>query len=303
MIVRVASILPNIAESNLPVMSHNEAKLPRPRIEIFNLGSAAANTLHGQQAFKLENVEILWCKHGVGTIEADGKSNPVSGQQIYCFLPGQLRKFQLDHSASGYYLSFSPDSLYLAPNLKEMMSSFEESILNMQLLSFRADESMQEQLEEIVRKMQRECESNLWMRSEVLSGLLNVFMIYLSRELGIGGHTLIVSREGEIARKFMTMLKQQFITRKKVADYADALSVTPNYLNSAIKKVTGFTASYQIHKLIILEAKRRMLYSDCSLKEIAFDLGFDNQAHFSKFFKSKTGMNFTRFKHSLADAV
>lgn len=285
-------------------MSHNEAKSPSgPRVEIYTLGSAAVNTLHHQQAIKLENVEILWCKRGTGTIEADGRINTITGQQIYCFLPGQLRKFQLDDTAQGYYLSFPPDSLYLAPNLKEMMSSFEESILNMQLLSFRADESMQGELEEIVRKMKRECENNLWMRSEVLSGLLNVFMIYVSRELDLGGHSQIVSREGEIARKFMTMLKQQFITRKKVADYADALSVTPNYLNSAVKKVTGFTASYQIHKLVILEAKRRMLYSDCSLKEIAFDLGFENQAHFSKFFKSKTGMNFTRFKLSMAETV
>ena len=285
-------------------MSHNEAKSPSgPRVEIYTLGSTAVNTLRHQQAIKLENVEILWCKRGAGIIEADGKINTITGQQIYCFLPGQLRKFQLDDTAKGYYLSFPPDSLYLAPNLKEMMSSFEESIFNMQLLSFRADESMQEELEEIVRKMKRECENNLWMRSEVLSGLLNVFMIYVSRELDLGGHSQIVSREGEIARKFMTMLKQQFITRKKVADYADALSVTPNYLNSAVKKVTGFTASYQIHKLVILEAKRRMLYSDCSLKEIAFDLGFENQAHFSKFFKSKTGMNFTRFKLSMAETV
>lgn len=285
-------------------MSHNEAKSPSgPRVEIYTLGSAAVNTLHHQQAIKLENVEILWCKRGAGIIEADGKINTIAGQQIYCFLPGQLRKFQLDDTARGYYLSFPPDSLYLAPNLKEMMSSFEESILNMRLLSFRADESMQGELEEIVKKMKRECENNLWMRSEVLSGLLNVFMIYVSRELDLGGHSQIVSREGEIARKFMTMLKQQFITRKKVADYADALSVTPNYLNSAVKKVTGFTASYQIHKLVILEAKRRMLYSDCSLKEIAFDLGFENQAHFSKFFKSKTGMNFTRFKLSMAETV
>jgi AraC-like DNA-binding protein len=284
-------------------MSHNEERAPSAsRIEIYTLESAGTiNALSDLQAYKLENVEILWCKHGAGVIQADGRIMAVKEQHIYCFLPGQLRKFQLDDTTTGYYISFSPESLYLAHNLKDMMSSFEESVLNMQLLNFAADKEMQEELGEMVRKMQKECESNLWMRAEVLSGLLNVFMIYLSRELRLGGQAQILSREGEIARKFMTMLKQQFITRKKVADYADALSVTPNYLNAAVKKVTGFTASYQIHKLIILEAKRRVLYSDSSLKEIAFDLGFDNQAHFSKFFKSKTGMNYTKYKHSLTE--
>ncbi|PWV49616.1 AraC family transcriptional regulator [Chitinophaga sp. S165] len=286
-------------------MNHKEVKsLTRTGIEIYTLGSAdAVNALRERQTLRLENVEILWCKRGAGTVEADGRINLLAEQQVYCFLPGQLRKFQLDDSVNGYYLSFPPDCLYLAPNLKELMSSFEEYILNMQLLTFRADESIQTELEGIVKKMKRECENNLWMRSEVLSGLLNVFMIYISRELGVSGHTLVISREGEIARRFMTMLKEQFITRKKVADYADALSVTPNYLNTAVKKVTGFTASYQIHKLIILEAKRRMMYSDCSLKEIAYYLGFESQAHFSKFFKSKSGMNYTSFKHSLLEAV
>lgn len=286
-------------------MIHNQENIQlKSRIQIHSFESSdKINTFSDQEAFKRENVEILWSKYGTGTVQADGKIVQVEDHQIYCFLPGQMRKFQLDGPVNGYYISFSPDCLYLAYNLKDMMSSFEESILNMQLLNFRANEEMQEELEEIVRKMQRECEGDLWMRSEVLSGLLNVFMIYLSRELGVGGQTQVLSREGDVARKFMTMLKQQFTHCKKVADYADALNVTPNYLNTAVKKVTGFTASYQIHKLIILEAKRRMLYSDSSLKEIAFDLGFDNQAHFSKFFKAKTGMNFTTFKHSMAEMV
>lgn len=286
-------------------MIHNNENMQlKSKIQIHAFESAEMiNDLSDQQAYKLENVEILWCKYGNGVIEADGKTVSVEGNQIYCFLPGQLRKFQLDGPVSGYYISFAPDCLYLSYHLKDMMSSFEESILNMQLLSFRADEEMQEELEEIVKKMQRECECNLWMRSEVLSGLLNVFMIYLSRELGLMGQAPVLSREGDIARKFMKMLKQHFITRKRVADYADALSVTPNYLNAAVKKVTGFTVSYQIHKQIILEAKRRILYSDNSLKEIAYDLGFDNQAHFSKFFKAKTGMNYTKYKHTMAEMV
>jgi len=286
-------------------MSHLVERNTLPsRIEIYSLESIdIIDALSDNQVSKLENVEILWCKSGTGIVQADGDNQCVSAQHIYCFLPGQHRKVSLNDSMRGYYISFAPDSLYLAYHLKDMMSSFEESILNMQLLSFRAEKAMQEELEAIVRKMQKECENNLWMRSEVLLGLLNVFMIYLSRELRLERQAQIISRESEIARRFMTMLKQEFITRKKVADYADALNVTPNYLNSSVKKVTGFTASYQIHKQIILEAKRRMLYSDRSLKEIAYDLGFDNQAHFSKFFKSKTGMNYTRYKHSLTEMV
>ncbi|WP_372490169.1 helix-turn-helix domain-containing protein [Chitinophaga sedimenti] len=45
------------------------------------------------------------------------------------------------------------------------------------------------------------------------------------------------------------------------------------------------------------EAKRQLLSSNGSMKEIAFYLGFDNIAHFSKYFKTKTGINFTSFRN------
>ena len=94
----------------------------------------------------------------------------------------------------------------------------------------------------------------------------------------------------------MNLLQEQFTSKKMVCDYASELMVTPNYLNRAIKRVSGFTASYHIQQQIILEAKRHALYSGTSMKEIAYLLGFENLAHFSKFFKSKSGMNFSNFK-------
>jgi AraC-like DNA-binding protein len=81
-----------------------------------------------------------------------------------------------------------------------------------------------------------------------------------------------------------------------VSDYADDLCVTPNYLNRTVKKTTGYTASHHIQQQIILEAKRQATYFSTSMKRIAYNLGFDNLAHFSKFFKHNCGMNFTDFK-------
>ena len=62
------------------------------------------------------------------------------------------------------------------------------------------------------------------------------------------------------------------------------------------KKITGSTASHHIQQQIILEAKRQAMYFSTSMKQIAYNLGFDNIAHFSKFFKHNCGMNFTDFK-------
>ena len=81
-----------------------------------------------------------------------------------------------------------------------------------------------------------------------------------------------------------------------VADYASQLLVTPNYLNGIVKKNTGQSAGHLIRKRVVLEAKRMARYSDAGMKEIAYYLGFSDSGHFSKFFKTVSGMNFTDFK-------
>lgn len=58
----------------------------------------------------------------------------------------------------------------------------------------------------------------------------------------------------------------------------------------------GQHLSYYIRQRIVLDAKRQAIYVNASMKEIAYHLGFDDIAHFSKFFKNVSGMSFTEFK-------
>jgi AraC-like DNA-binding protein len=81
-----------------------------------------------------------------------------------------------------------------------------------------------------------------------------------------------------------------------VAEYAAQLLVTPNYLNRIVKRNTGFSAGHHIRQRIVLEAKRMGRFSGAGLKEIAYDLGFLDIAHFSRFFKTFGGTNFSEFK-------
>ena len=94
----------------------------------------------------------------------------------------------------------------------------------------------------------------------------------------------------------MALVERNLTKRKSVRDYAHDLSVTPNYLNEVVKKVTGNQAYYHIQQRKVLEAKRQAIYHGMSMKEVAYYLGFEDQSHFSRFFKVRTGSNFTAFK-------
>jgi len=91
-------------------------------------------------------------------------------------------------------------------------------------------------------------------------------------------------------------LDKHFKNEKMVSGYAGMLMVTPNYLNEIIKKTTGFSAGYHIRQRVVLEAKRLAKYSNMCMKEIAYSLDFADSAHFSKFFKTVTGTNFSDYK-------
>jgi AraC family transcriptional activator of pobA len=98
------------------------------------------------------------------------------------------------------------------------------------------------------------------------------------------------------------MTEMNFATRRAVADYASALCLSPNYLNETVKTVLGAPTSYHIQQRIMLEAKRLAVYSNYTMKQVAYHLGFDDLAHFSKFFKNASGECFSEFRRkSLSD--
>jgi len=92
------------------------------------------------------------------------------------------------------------------------------------------------------------------------------------------------ARNTVITRQFKTLLFSHYKTMKKPTDYAGVLKISTPYLNEAVKTYSGFTVSYWIQKMIITEAKRLLYYTDLAVKEIAYELGYDDHAYFSRLF-------------------
>jgi AraC-like DNA-binding protein len=74
-----------------------------------------------------------------------------------------------------------------------------------------------------------------------------------------------------------------------VQDCAEQVNLSANYLSDLLKKETGKTAQEYIHLVLIDKAKTLLINSNLSVKEIAYDLGFEYPHYFSRIFKSKTG--------------
>ena len=90
--------------------------------------------------------------------------------------------------------------------------------------------------------------------------------------------------------EFLALVSENFMTEKSVAFYAGKMYMTPKYLTTLVKNVSGRTATDWIDTFLVLEAKNLLKYSDLTVKEIGYRLNFQSIPSFHKFFKSQTGM-------------
>jgi AraC family transcriptional regulator, transcriptional activator of pobA len=137
----------------------------------------------------------------------------------------------------------------------------------------------------------------------ITATLIKLLLLYLHKSMPETNRLVNAKRQHALAELFFNLVGKHFRAKKMVTDYASELCISPHYLSQVVKEVTGETPSFFIQQQIAKEAKKQALLSSKSMKEVAYDLGFDDQAHFSKFFKKNTGMNFTKFRSTAAFAL
>jgi len=99
-----------------------------------------------------------------------------------------------------------------------------------------------------------------------------------------------------LERQFPIETTNQSLQLKSAQDFAKILNVHVNYLNRAVKEVTGKSTTTHITERILTEAKALLQHTDWNISEIAFALGFDYPTYFNNFFKKQTGTNPKAFR-------
>lgn len=104
------------------------------------------------------------------------------------------------------------------------------------------------------------------------------------------------NRAEEYFKQFTHLLGEHFREERSVGFYARQLCITPKYLTTLIKRISGQSVSEWIDNYVILEAKTLLKYSTMSIQEIAYYLNFPNQSFFGSYFKRNTGMSPSQYR-------
>ena len=232
-----------------------------------------------------------------GLHKIDFNSYNLDKRQIYFVAPGQVHQVIEKENSQGYAMTFSND--FLVQNSIQL--SFIESLnlfLNYgQSPPLLANQEQFNIIENFTKQIFSLFHSDTQMRNLSIGAYLKLLLIECNKiciinpiEAGIdsSNHNLVRTFKYEVDLNY----KQEHSTNF----YASRLNITPDHLTRTIKSKLGKTAKEYIQTRIIIEAKRLLYFTDLSNKEIGYELGFNEPANFSAFFKKTTKISPSNFK-------
>lgn len=237
--------------------------------------------------------ELLYIKSGSGKHSIDNQVLEVTPHTFYLIVRGQVHFFMKGYDSVGYLIRFTDDFLSNFPSdqtWSHHIALFSNIAAHPTLPVKEPDVADFESLLDQMAKEQEYHEE--FGTHEILRHLLNVLLIKLERV------RRTLSREKQktnhyrdlIFQDFISLLEEQYQTSHDVDQYADMLNISPRQLSEILKHFLGKTTKQVIEERLVLEAKRYLLYSNFSIKEISYTLGYKDASYFSKVFKKLTGV-------------
>jgi AraC family transcriptional regulator, transcriptional activator of pobA len=263
------------------------ATMPLSRTNFYRIiHLTSENLFHFQENKKIEISANTLIFSYPGKLESWSRSGKLYGNVIYF----SKTFMEMDLANPGYetmYPYFDPESTF-------PLQLSDQQAINLKLLS---DE------------MIGEIESNSPDKIEMLRKLLVVYLHKIKRVYEENAGTLTEKTKQNrlqynLFRKHLESYIGQLEAGRQtvmpsVSAIAETMNVNPNYLNSAVKKVTGQTASVIIQEKLILESKAYLLHTSLQVAEIAYRLGFENLSYFNRFFKKHTQTTPSDFRKSI----
>lgn len=262
------------------------------------------NPQNGNLAFKIFSFEdnshfdhiqrnnffsLIWVKEGNGKIKADFAEYDFAAGSLFAFAPYQPYMFTMEKPIKGIAIHFHSDFFCIYKHHKEVACNGVLYNNVYQPPFVTVDKTSSATFEMLCEQIKTEMQNPALAQYELLVSYLKIFLITTSR-LKTQQHTLIAEemkeiKEPVILQKLKEAIEENFKTKHSPADYAQMLYITPKALAKITKNHFNKTLSSLINDRIIIEAKRELYLTNKTVKEIAYELGYEDEYYFSRFFK------------------
>lgn len=254
-----------------------------------------------QQSHVHNFYEIIWFTEGEGVHTVDFREYPVRPGTLFFVAPGQVHSFGEHYEGQrGYVLKVCAD--LMGESCGEALDILRYRLFDVDTVPYRRiDEAAAERLERIVAQLSEENALGLAVgHKDYLRALVRMLVISIERacEDCTGAFAPRTTTAQATFLAFRRLLDKEHRRLHSVKEYAAELGVSTKTLTNHIAECSPHSPLEIINARLVLEGKRMLRYSNLMVKEIAFDLGFDDPSYFVKFFKRQTGQLPADFRNS-----
>lgn len=251
-----------------------------------HLNKAEAASEEKFYAHRNDNYSFIILEKGAGSISIDFKRICFAPHDVLFIAPGQIQDdAQHSDECDYWHLAIPTDVMP-----KEYLAVFENIAPFQTVQNMNPDEF--KDCSTILHLLFRHYADtpNTTYHKQLQHELLRAFVCMIAHKYRAGNFTDTNSRPHQLTRDFKTLLKEHITTMKSPTHYAALLHISEVYLNEVVKNTTRFSVGYWIISQTILESKRLLIYTQLNAKEVAYKMGYENQAYFSRLFKRMTGI-------------
>jgi len=225
----------------------------------------------------------------------DDRTYHPQGEAYITFIPpSQLQSYEVlgdDPKASGYIIYINKESLR-SMNLGEEFPLFKRHRDNF----FKLSEEQSEELFELVKTMLAEFRSHTKHSAEILQSFARILLLKSSNLISTEDDE--TKHDQKLIARFESMVNQQYIRHKSVQYYANELAISMRQLSNITRQAIGKSPLQIIHDVILNESKALLSHSKMTTSEVAYTLGFEEVANFSRFFKKHTSITPSDYRKS-----
>ncbi|MDB4347645.1 helix-turn-helix domain-containing protein [Bacteroidia bacterium] len=240
-------------------------------------------------------LEIFMFNKGGGTHLIDFQEYEIKDRQLHFAFPNQIHLVKRSDDANGFVILFKAD--FLRVQQGNPMQEFYAKMLNSPIVN--PSKEQRSILESIFGLLKNEYEEiDAQFNSSMLKYYLNAFLIQCLRykSLEQPSKVNLLDKDHQICNQLTQLVETCFKQQESLEFYEDQLNIGYKKLSAATKKVYGKSPKAIINERLLLEIKRRLLYTTESIKEIAYEFSFKEPSHLTKFFgryhKSQSPVDF-----------
>ncbi len=233
---------------------------------------------------------LIWVTNGSGKVKADFSEYVFKENTLFAFAIYQPFMFLADSKIEGIALQFHPDFFCIHKHQQEVACNgvLFNNIYNPPYVL--VDASAAAILNNILEQVKAEMQNPALAQYELLISYLKIFLINASRlktnQQPDAKLAVADTEEPFILQKLKDYIEQHYKTKHAVSNYADMLNISPKALAKITKTHFNKTLTNMIAERIIIEAKRELYLTNKTVKEIAYELGYNDESYFSRFFKT-----------------